>query len=962
MNPINLIFNNKYPEDNSWSEATISLQALIDNHQGLVWAKDMQGRFLIVNQAYADFFNVPLSDIIGKTDYDFHSKEAADLYRSHDLQIYNTEKAFLVEEEIRYENRLIVTETYKSPLYSSDKKLVGTMGFNRDITNIKELEFQNKKLLKAIEQSRASFVITDLNGIIEYVNPQFTQITGYSKEEVVGLNPRILKSGFTPEETYRSLWSTVSAGNEWHGEFCNKTKNGDLFWESVVITPIFDDAGKATNYVAVKEDITGSKKASAELVRLSALQDLLVKLSMQNINVSSENFESSISESLHDISEFIEADRALIFNYNWDENTCWCEYEWHSDGLESVKDDLKWVDLDQIRPWVLNHKACLTYAVSDVENYKGDSDDILKRRGIKSLISVPIYIGERCTGFISFDSITRKHSCSEKEKSLLQVFGQLYASLIQRFELEQTLKTEMIKAQLANKAKSEFLANMSHELRTPLNGVIGFSELLMETKTDDVQLQYTSAINKSAKTLLNVINDILDFSKIEADKLELDLVKSDMIELIENAIDIIKHGAEKKGLEILLNISDNLARFAYVDPVRVSQILINLLSNAVKFTHKGEVELQVTFSKISEMRGVYTFSVRDTGIGINDEQKLKLFKAFSQADSSTTRIFGGTGLGLSISQKLAQKMGSSIQYESKINEGSVFLFSIDVDCEVDSYVFKEKIENLKRVLLIDDNQSSRISIQRMLRNWGIEVITCESASEAVFILQMSKAFDLIIVDNSVHCVNGLQSIQLICDKLNISVESQNFLLLHASSDDYHFHNESEQLGVKYLIEKPLRYDEVYRYLSAINVEQSQIIPNNNVVNEIKPMQQNLKFLVADDDIFNMMLAKAMLVRISPDVEITEAVNGKIAFDKVVENDYDLVFMDVQMPEMDGNEATRAIREYEKDFGKHTIIIGLTAGALEEERKKCIDSGMDEFLTKPIDSAKLSETIERLLNL
>ncbi|MBP6609763.1 MAG: response regulator [Paludibacter sp.] len=962
MKAINLELNTNIQDTNSMMVNNINLQLLINNHQGWVWAKDMQGRILFVNQAYADFFKLPIEDIVGKTDYDFHPKEAADFYRSHDFQLYETQTPFLVEEEILYNGQLIIAETYKSPLYNSDNELIGSVGFNRDITNLKNLENQNRKLLKAIEQSTATFVITDVNGTIEYVNPQFTVLTGYSKDEAIGLNPRVLKSDLTPEETYKSLWSNITAGKEWHGEFCNRKKNGDLFWESVVISPIFDDAGAISNYVAVKEDITGVKEASRELVRLSTLQDLLVKLSLQNINISSDNFEENIYQSLFEISEFLEADRALIFKYDWEKNICFCEYEWHLSNLTPIKDELKSVDLNTMMMWVDSHKQHKNFAISDVDLYTGDTAENLQQRGIQSLISVPIYIGERCAGFISFDSLSCKHIYSEKENALLQVFGQLYSSLVQRFELEQTLKSEMIKAQTANKTKSEFLANMSHELRTPLNGVIGFSELLMETKTDDVQLQYTSAINKSAKSLLNVINDILDFSKIEAGKLELDIVKTDMVQLIENAIDIIKHGAEKKGLELLLNIPDNLARFAYIDPIRVSQILINLLSNAIKFTIKGEVELKVAFNKIADERGVYTFSVRDTGIGINDEQKLKLFKAFSQADSSTTRVFGGTGLGLSISQKLANKMDSSIQYESKLNGGSVFHFSIEAECEINSAVFKEKIYNIKRVLVIDDNQNSRISIQRMLHNWGIEVVTCESASEAVFIIQISNAFDLIIVDNSVHCVNGLQSIRLICNKLGISVESQNFLLLHASSDDYQFHNECEQVGVKYLIEKPLRYDEVFNYLSNINVEQPKPIKSTNTLTDSEPMQRNLKFLVADDDIFNMMLAKAMLNKISPGVEITEAVNGKIAYDKVIENNFDLVFMDVQMPEMDGNEATMAIRKYEKGIGKHTIIIGLTAGALEEERRKCIDSGMDEFLTKPIDSTKLSDTINRLLNL
>lgn len=938
----------------------IDVNTLIENHQGLVWIKDLEGKFVAVNSMFAQYFEKSREDIVGKTDFDFFEESEARVYRSHDERLIYTKQPFIIEETIELPFRKIVTETFKAPVFNSNGEVIATIGFNRDITKVKKLEFQNRKLLKAIEQSTATIVITDVNGLIEYVNPQFTKLTGYSFDEAIGKNPRVLRTEFTPNETFRSLWQIITSGKEWHGEFCNRKKNGEIFWESAVISPVFDEGGVIVNYIAVKEDITEAKKANDELIRMSKLQDLLVKLALRNINLNSSDLDSNTMKSLEEISEFIEADRAIIFKYDWQDAKCYCQYEWYSDSFSSVKSDLSSIDLNDIKTWVVYHKRRENYYIPDVNEYFGESADILKKRGIKSLISVPFFIGDECVGFISFDSIKNKHFYSTKENALLEVFGQIYASLIQRFELEQTLKTETENARNANMAKSEFLANMSHELRTPLNGVIGFSELLMQTNLNDFQLQYSSAINSSAKSLLNVINDILDFSKIEAGKLELDIVKSDMIQLIENSIDIIKHSAEKKNLEMLLNIPENLPRFAYIDPVRVSQILINLLSNAVKFTNRGEVELKVTFEKTDESKGTYTFSVRDTGIGISDAQKLKLFKAFSQADTSTTRKFGGTGLGLSISDKLATKMGSSIRFESTVGEGSVFYFGVEANFESDSNVFNEKIENIHRVLVIDDNHNSRLSIQKMLTNWGIETVICESASEAVFILQMTSAFDLIIVDNFIHNFNGLESIRLICDKLNITVDSQNFLVLHAASDDYHFHNECEQMGVKYLIEKPLRYDEVFTYLSAINVENKQEkqeeLSNENQFN----MSRNFKILVADDDIFNMMLAKAMIGNIVPDVEITEAVNGRIAMENVIAANYDLVFMDVQMPEMDGNEATRAIRKHEKDTGKHTVIVGLTAGALQEEREKCLGSGMDDFLTKPIDTVKLKETIQRVL--
>lgn len=820
---------------------------------------------------------------------------------------------------------------------------------------------RSHQLFKTIEQSHVSIVVADIQGNIEYVNPHFTKITGYSPGEVIGKNPRILKSELTSDETYRNLWGCLLKGQEWRGELCNKRKDGSLFWESAIISAV-RNGDEISGFIAVKEDITHEKLVNEEMQKLSRLQDILVDISLRNINLSINDMEVNVIKSLKDISEFVDADRALIFKYNWERNCCTCQHEWFADNLYPVGEKLMQVGLDEMKEWTKNHLNAEVFYIPDIENYFGDSNEILKERGLKSLISVPFFIENQCVGFISFDSVLKKHKYTEKEISLLKVFGQIYASLLQRSKLELDLKMEMQKARKANEAKSEFLANMSHELRTPLNGVIGFSELLMQTEQTKVQNQYSTAINTSAKTLLSVINDILDFSKIEANKLDLEIVKTDIIELLEHAIDIVKHNAEKKGLELLLNIPVNLPRFAFIDPVRVSQILINLLSNAIKFTISGEIELKVIFECNDDENGNYSFYVRDTGIGINDNEKLKLFRAFSQADTSTTRRFGGTGLGLIISDKLARKMGDKIKFESKVGEGSTFYFTINALYETNSKVFSEKIENIKRALVIDDNLNSRIYIQRLLSNWGIETITCESASEAVFILQVSSHYDLIVVDNQIHNSNGLESIRLICRKLNISVDSRNFLLLHASTDDFIFFEECEQTGIKYLIEKPLRYDEVYNYL--LNIDVNRTYKKNEKVITEKPNQMNgnFKILIADDDVFNMMLAKAMISNIITDVEISEAVNGKIALEKVLNNDFDLVFMDVQMPEMDGNEATKAIREAESATGKHTIIIGLTAGALETEREKCLSSGMDVFLTKPIDTQKLKDTIQKLLKL
>lgn len=938
------------------------IKRIMENHEGLVWMKDLNGVYLAVNKLYAHYYGVENVDFfIGKTDAELYPTLNAETYREHDLRLITNRIPFSIEETIEFPGkRKIVAQSFKAPYYDRFGNLAGTIGYLRDITRVKQIELQNVKLLKAIEQSTATIVITDKNGIIEYVNPQFSSLTGYSVNEAIGQSTSILKSGLTKEETYQTLWKTISNGYEWKGEFCNRKKNGDLFWESSVISPVFDSNGNIVNYIAIKDNVTVLKEKESELIRMTELQELLISISIRNINVVETEIQNSIVDSLKKIGRFVKADRALIFKYDWENEICQAQYEWHENKLPDLLPDFKNVAFDKIKPWLEKHKKKQTFYIPSLADYHEPEGDELKAMSVQTMISVPFYVNDNCLGFISFDSVAQKHLYTDKEIALLHVFTQIYASLLQRSELENHLKLEIANARKANSAKSEFLANMSHELRTPLNGVIGFSELLLNTEVNKVQLQYTNAINTSAKSLLNIINEILDFSKIEAGKLELEIEKNDVIQMIENCIDIVKYSAEKKGIALLLNISDHLPRFAYIDSFRVSQIIINLLNNAVKFTNQGEVELKVEFLPNIDDTGVYTFSIRDTGIGISDENKIKLFRAFGQADTSTTRKFGGTGLGLIISEKLAQKMNSHIVFESEPKKGSVFSFSLNLLYESQSAVFTEKIENLKKVLIIDDNFTSRVLIEKMFINWGIETVICDSPAEAVFTLQMGTTFDVIVVDNNMTEGNAIKSIKSICNQLNIEVHQLNFLVLHSASVDISFLNECRSLGIKHLFEKPIRYDVIFNYLKNINKSIPEVINDWNETPTPSSVLDVKNILVADDDIFNMMLTKAMISNILPNVKVTEAVNGRIAYEEIVSNQYDLVFMDVQMPLLDGNEATKKIREFEKNTSHHTIIVGLTAGALKEEREKCFQSGMDEFLTKPIDSQKLRDAIDRFL--
>lgn len=528
-------------------------------------------------------------------------------------------------------------------------------------------------------------------------------------------------------------------------------------------------------------------------------------------------------------------------------------------------------------------------------------------------------------------------------------------------------ETELVKskelAEAASVAKSNFLSNMSHEIRTPLNGVIGFTELLRNTSLNESQKDYLENTIISANTLMGVINDILDFSKIESGKMELEQVKTNLYSLIENAADIIKLSTAKKGLELLLNIQPGLPRYIFVDPVRTKQILINLLSNAVKFTHAGEVELKVGFEKISKKTGKVCISVRDTGIGIKETDRTKLFKAFSQADTSTTRRYGGTGLGLIISNSIAEKMGSKIEFESTPGVGTTFTFCFNTGYEIsDEENNNNQIESVKSVLVIDDNQNNRKILKHTLAYWGISYSGVESGHDALKLIETGQKFDLIIVDYHMPDLNGIDTIKLIREKLAGVNDNQPILMLHSSSDNAELYERAKELRIKFMLTKPIKQDELYYYLT--NLDQKPLNMTVGVEqyskNEktLKRTTQKMHVLVVEDTKMNMLVISNMLKNTSSAIQISEAENGLEAIEKVNHEVFNLILMDVQMPEMDGITATRKIRLLPN--GLSVPVIALTAGVSKEERDECFNSGMNDFLAKPIDASELNRVLNKYL--
>lgn len=545
----------------------------------------------------------------------------------------------------------------------------------------------------------------------------------------------------------------------------------------------------------------------------------------------------------------------------------------------------------------------------------------------------------------------------ERTQRLQEANEALKNEIAERKRYEARLEVAKEDAEAATRAKSQFLATISHEIRTPMNGVIGMTSLLLETDINDEQYDYVETIRRSSQSLLTIINDILDFSKSELGHMDIEQQVFNLDNCVQEAIDLIAPTTSAKDIELIYTRDENVPDVVIGDATRTRQILVNLTSNASKFTEKGEIIVSIQLKEATEDHIMVLFSIRDTGIGIRAEKIPVLFDPFTQADSSITRRFGGTGLGLSISKRLCEVMGGEMWVESVSGSGSTFFFTLKMQTSSDATKFVPLVsaESQKRILIVDDNASHQEILAKHIQRFGLQTEVASSIEEAQKRVQAGQHFDAVVIDNLIYGVDGLKAARQLL-AAGLSQTCPIILMVPLATND--LKKRSKQFGISFMVTKPVKMKDLRA--TFVNVfgfqnEAEHRVRARSDFDTLLSEKYPLNILLAEDNVVNQKVAQRILKRLGYRIDIVS--DGAEAVESVRRQNYDIVLMDVQMPNMDGIEATKRIIQ-ETSAEQRPQIIAMTAGAMQEDSQRCFDAGMCDFISKPIQIPNLIEVIKQ----
>ncbi|MBW8780410.1 MAG: response regulator [Verrucomicrobia bacterium] len=909
------------------------LNSLLENLPVNIFRKDLAGRFIFANRRYCERHQRKPEEIIGLTDFDLSPHELAQKYRADDQVVAETLLPFVAEElQILPGGKNYWIQTIKVPVLDADNRCVGVEGMYLDITERKQAEealANSISLLNAtLESTTDGILAVEFSSGRMSTNTRFLTMWGISSEmlktqrdaDVVAWSAEKTKN----PEIFISRIREVYAQPEPEAFDVIELKDGRIFER--YINPQKID-GKVVGMVVNFRDITERTKIETSLSYERELWQALLDNSPDHIYFKDTH------------SRFIKCSKAqaLLFGV--------------ADPEELVgKTDFDFFDEVHAR-----------------SAFKDEQEIIRTGRPLIGKEEHEVWQNDRGETW----ALTTKMPFYNKEGQIIGTFG-ISKNITERKQAEIALKAAKEAAEEATRTKSEFLATMSHEIRTPMNGVIGMTGLLLDTRLDPVQREFAETIRHSADNLMTIINDILDFSKIEAGKLVFEFLDFDLLETVEGTLDMLAAPAQGKGIELIDDISSEIPTRLRGDPGRLRQVLSNLVGNAVKFTEQGEVVVRVTKESETDTHALLRFEVTDSGIGIPTAMCERLFQPFTQADSSTTRRYGGTGLGLAISRQLVTLMQGEIGVSSTPGQGSTFWFTARFEKQTtDAPPADPRGSRLfgLRVLIVDDNATSRQILRHQLFSWKIQKGSAANGPDALIALREAadegKPYDLALIDMQMPEMDGLALARAI--KADPAIADTRLILL-TSLELTLSSQEFKAAGIESCLSKPVKQWLLFDCLISVAEHAgadggkpvAPVIPSGELFSDSTAPFAGLRALLAEDNPINQKVASRQLQKLGFTTDV--AANGQEVLASLTQFPYDVIFMDCQMPEMDGYEAARAIRKRENEhdcpWKAPLHIIAMTANAMMGDREKCFSAGMNDYVSKPVHLNDLMVVLER----
>ena len=898
-----------------------------------IWEIDSQARYTYLSDRFCDMLGYTREEALGRAMFDFMiagDAEAVRYWFFEQVAAHRHPFRSLEFRSVSKQGYLIWQSVSGVPVVDNSGELTGYRGAGLDVTDRKRSEERTRLLEQAVNDAMESVLITDttLNHpgpTIIYANRAAERMTGYLRDELVGKSPRLLQGPKTNKDMLRHLRMALDQGRGFQAESVNYRKDGSEYVVELHISPIRDSHGVITHWLSVQRDI--SERQQAE----QALRD-----AEESYRTIYENVKEGIFQTTVD-GRFCSANPALAHIYG---------YESPEDLLECVEDVSTQLYCEPSR----REEICI----------------FIDREGEVHGLESRVYRKDGSSIWISETS----RAVRDEDGQLLYYEGTVQ-DITDRKKADDELRRAKEAAETANQAKSEFLANMSHEIRTPMNAIVGLTGLLLDTELTSEQREYVETVRQSGDALLTIINDILDFSKIESGKLEIEHAPFNLRLMLEEAVDYVSSRASEKKLDLASLVDPGVPQQFLGDVTRLRQIIANLLSNAVKFTEKGEVSVTVTTSRHDE-GGWYsvTFAVRDSGVGIPQNKMDRLFRSFSQVDASTTRKYGGSGLGLAISKKLSELMGGEIHVESKVGIGSVFTITVPLEggsvqnSQLPLPAVRPNL-NGKTLLVVDDNASVRQMISNLGEMWNMNVVQSTDSRHALQLVQRGLTFDVALIELELPTIDGVRLGQEIAR--HRGPETPPLILLTSISNQAELVKRMPQ-GFIASVAKPVHMEQLQEMLDQSVTGRRVTKKSLRSTGKIDPLfgkRRPMKILLAEDNPVNQKVAMRILSQMSyrPDV----AQNGLEALQAVERQNYDVILMDVQMPEMDGLESTRQIRKLKNK--KQPYIIAMTANAMPGDSDRCLAAGMDAYMSKPVrveqlqtELAKCSDSMKQVVDL